>query len=344
MTRLAAAVFADKGEGLEARSVDEFSGCAPGCLGNALLDPLFVIGVVGVGRLTLIGDGGIAQARDPGIVAAPLLLEGHQNGVDTVAAGVEVVEVVGVDDLVVFEVAGADAVHGADEPLDWDQYVDGVVTRTNAGFDSSSCLSLLQLRGSQFGDEVGACSLEAAGAVGVVDGPGLGVDAGIDGANGNAGESGGRPLVLHPVVPVGDDETAFGRGVEAVAERVFPPSLVERELDIIATFDYAAPAAIGADAHGGSSARFMPGGVVDRVGAPRESVCTNSSQARECQSLDRRNEWPLSVRMTPQLDQFEGDDVDPADVDEGRRTEERMRRVVERRPCLRRFRLTGRGA
>ena len=45
-----------------------------------------------------------------------------------------------------------------------------------------------------------------------------------------------------------------------------------------------------------------------------------------------------------QLGQFEGDDVDPADVDEGRRAEERMRRVVERRPCLSRFRLTGRGA
>ena len=160
--------FTDKVEGLEVCLVDELADCVPGGVVDALLDPLLVIDVVGVGRLALNREARVGQARDPGIVVAPLLLEVHQNGVDTVAAGVEVVEVVEVDDLVVFEVVGADAVHGADEPLDSDQYVDGVVTRTNVGFDSSSCLSLLQLRGSQFGDEVGACSLEAAGAVGPV--------------------------------------------------------------------------------------------------------------------------------------------------------------------------------
>ena len=43
--------------------MDELAGCVPGGVSNALLDPLFMIGVVGVGRLTLVRDARVAQAR-----------------------------------------------------------------------------------------------------------------------------------------------------------------------------------------------------------------------------------------------------------------------------------------
>ena len=60
-----------------------------------------------------------------------------------------------------------------------------------------------------------------------MDGPRVGADAGIDLANGDTGQGGGRSLPLNPVVPVGDDDALFGRGVEVVAHFAGAPSLVQ---------------------------------------------------------------------------------------------------------------------
>ena len=168
-----------------------------------------------------------AEAQQPGIVAVPLRLKEREGGADTVAAGVEVVGEVGVEDLVVPEVGGPDRVHGAGQPLDQDEQSRRLVFPGHAGVGSRRRLLLAQRRGPQFGEQVGAVRLKAAGEVGVMHGPGIAIDECGQRLDRNAGESGLGPLFLHPVVPAFGKEATLGRGLQAAAERASAPSLVE---------------------------------------------------------------------------------------------------------------------
>ena len=280
------------------------------------------------------------EARRWRIVAVPLRFEDYEMFPEVGTGTFEEFREFGENDLGVSEVLGPDAFHVGGEPLDPSVQLRGAVSPWDAGF-----VSVLAHRGgSEFGVELRPSRLQVASRVAVADRPRTDLGQGFDRLDTDISEDGFELLFLHPVVPQGHDEAALYSGINTSAERVGTPSVAERELDIIPAREDTAPTATTADAFGCGLAGVMLGGVADR----REfslGVGTGELLPGEGVPVSRPTQRVAAVREDDaQLDQFEGDDVDPADVDEGRRTEERMRRVVERRPCPRRFRLTGRGA
>ena len=172
--------------------------------------------------------------------------------------------------------------------------------------------------------------LQAARRAAVVDRPHFGIFQRIDRLDPAAPQSDIASLALQPVVPGGNGEAVFGRGIEAGSELTVPPSLVEGEIDIRSTVKAAAPAAIGADAVGCGLAGVMPGSVVDRRGF---SLGGGSDEVLKGERV-RVVRWPRGpaavIEEDAELGQFEDGGVDPAAIDERRVAEERDRHGGER--------------